>query len=305
MELRHARYFLAVAEELNFTRAAARLHVAQSALSLQVRDLEHELGVALFERTSRQVRLTAAGRTLRPEAQRLVEQAAGLLQRARAVRDGVEGEVRVGLIPPAATGLVAAGLRRFSQARPQVRLTVEWGMMDPLLNRLGAGELDVVVGRPPPRGGGWQYAKLVEERQGLAVPEGHPLATREAVRWRDLAAVRVLLVAGNPHFGQLVRERCAAAGVEPVYDSRGRDLAELTWLVAAGLGVCPFSPLLRHQLPPGAVFRPWATGAPRLTLGVVRRSGAAGEWSEALTRALREAAAEAEAEPAGKRARDR
>lgn len=269
MELRHARYFVAVAEALNFTRAAQRLHVAQSALSAQIRDLEHDLGVELFARTNRRVQLSSAGRAVLPEARRLLEQAAGMRDVARAAARGETGELRLGLIPPAATARIAAGLRAFARAHPGVRLRLVFEAMRPLVEGLQEGRFEALLGRPIEKGEcriPLRALRLEREQQGLAVPADGPLAAAPSVKWSALEGVRVLLLADNPHFGQLLRDQCASRGVGARFDACARDLTELAWLVSAGLGVCPFSPLLAYQLPPGAVFRPLASGAPRLEL---------------------------------------
>ena len=149
MELRHLRYFVAVAEELNFRRAAERLHLAQPALSSQIKALEEELDVRLFERTTRVVRLTQAGRLFLNEARGVLGAAAQAEQLARKAEHGIVGTLRVGVIAPAASPWLARALRHFHQRFPGVQLSLSEITSTEQLRRLRLGELDAGFLRPP------------------------------------------------------------------------------------------------------------------------------------------------------------
>src|SRR5882672_9490377 len=142
MELRHLRYFVAVAEELNFRGAAERLHMAQPPLSAQIKSLEDELGVRLFDRTTRKVSLTPPGRVFLEEARAVLAASAKAEQRTREAEQGLAGTLRVGLIAPAANARLAAILRRFRQKFPAVQLSLFDLTSTEQLRRLEAGELD-------------------------------------------------------------------------------------------------------------------------------------------------------------------
>src|SRR5690554_5101082 len=120
MELRHLRYFVAVAEEQNITRAAARLHVSQPPLSRQIRDLEDELGVALFEHGAKSVRLTDAGRAFLPEAHAALQRVDEAVRTVKAIAAGKRGEIHVGYAPSLAVDLLPAALRKFQELNPHV-----------------------------------------------------------------------------------------------------------------------------------------------------------------------------------------
>src|SRR5256712_66478 len=145
MELRHLRYFVAVAEEQNVTRAAARLHVSQPPLSRQIRDLEDELGVALFDHGAKAVRLTEAGRVFLTEARAVVQRADEAVQTVRAVASGQRGEIHVGYAPSLTVELLPRALRFFQEANPGVRVQLHDLSTQEMLRGLRDGKLHVAL----------------------------------------------------------------------------------------------------------------------------------------------------------------
>src|SRR5213593_2006551 len=145
MELRHLRYFVAVAEEQNVTRAAARLHVSQPPLSRQIRDLEDELGVALFDHGAKSVRLTEAGRVFLTEARAVVERADKAVQTVKAVANGQRGEIHVGYAPSLTVELLPRALRFFQEANPGVRVQLHDLSTQEMLRGLRDGKLHVAL----------------------------------------------------------------------------------------------------------------------------------------------------------------
>ena len=176
MELRHLRYFVAVAEELSFRRAAEKLHLAQPPLSAQIKSLEAELGVRLFERTTRSVSLTHAGRVLLEEARLVLGASVQAERRAKEAEHGLTGTLRVGMIAPAANAWLAGVLRVFRQRFPAVQLSLFDLTSPEQLRRLRANELDAGLLRPPIGFPELDYAFVEESRQVLALPAGHRLA---------------------------------------------------------------------------------------------------------------------------------
>lgn len=269
MELRQLRYFIAIAEEMGFHKAARRLHVAQPALSACVRQLEDELGHRLLERSKHRVALTAAGMELLDEARRMVAAERTAKEAVRAAASGRGGVLRLGIIPTAMVPPVARLLRLFHQTHPGVALCLQHGHLETLITALHKNELHGVIGRPDAAEKRHRVIPICTEEQGLAVPEDSALAGLERVSLRRLHGQRILLLKDNPHFGRLLQDACHLARVEPEFIAVGKDHAELLWLVAAGMGVCPCSLLLRHAIPPGAVLRPISASAPKLKIALI------------------------------------
>lgn len=258
MELRHLRYFVTVAETLNFSQAARQLHLAQPPLSAQVRSLEEELGVKLFNRSSRGVTLTPAGRALLPAARDALAAAHRAAAAARDLVTGRTGVLRLGVIPPAATPAIAAALKRFHRTNPLVRLHVRHADVATLQRLLDTEQIDVAITRPHRAGPDLRHARLDTQEQLLALPADHPWARRKQIPVRLLHQAPLLLISpeANPHYGQLLLTRCAQADVQPLVNYAADDLAALVWLVSAGLGVCPYPDSLTATAPRGVVFRP-------------------------------------------------
>ena len=195
MELRHLRYFVAVAESENVTRAAERLHVSQPALSRQVRDLEDELGFALLRRTAKAVSLTDAGRSFLVESRAVLQRADEAVKAARAVAVGGCGELHVGYAPSPTVRLLPAALRAFQAELPQVRVKLHDLNTEEMLDGLRRGRLQLAVLVRPTRGmlRGLHFEPLLRDALRLAVAPGHPLA--------KLRSVPLAVAAAQPFFG--------------------------------------------------------------------------------------------------------
>ncbi|WP_166352523.1 LysR family transcriptional regulator [Phytoactinopolyspora limicola] len=189
MELRQLRYVVAVAEEANFTRAAARSFVVQSALSHQIKALETELGVALFARSSRRVELTPAGEAFLPAARASIEAAERAAADAAAVTGQVRGRLRVGVIPTTTAIDVPSALGAFRRLHPAVRIALRVAGSDTIEAAISDGDLDVgMLGLPEnrqPRGVAWRL--LATDRHVAVMSREHPLAERSEVQLVDLA----------------------------------------------------------------------------------------------------------------------
>ena len=260
MELRHLRYFVAVAEELHFGRAAARLRVAQPALSQQIKQLEQELGVVLLARTKRRVSLTEPGRVFLPEARRTLAQAAGAAELARQAAAGQAGRLRIGYVDSALWGVLPAVLGAYREVHPMVRLTLLERLPAQQVAGLRAGDLDVCVGPPPPPGtlGVFETAPVSDDGILLALPAAHRLASRETIELADLAEEPWVLVSSRTpsRLRDMAVSACAAAGFTPRVAQEARQLDALVALVSAGLGVT-FVPTTALRMPrPGVVLRP-------------------------------------------------
>ena len=216
-ELRLIRYFVAVAEEGNVTRAAERLHMAQPPLSAAIRQLEQQLGVALLDRRSRQVRLTAAGEQLLEQGRELLAHADAVVGDVQAVERSPTGLLRAGLSPAARFGLMPELLERWSAAAPGVMLHTREDTTGALLRDVRQGRLDLAVVFCPPDVAGLASTILREEPAVVHVRDDHPLARRRHVALSELAGETLLVAGGkdSPGYTAAVLDACRAAGFEP------------------------------------------------------------------------------------------
>jgi DNA-binding transcriptional LysR family regulator len=268
MELRQFEHFLAAAEELHFTRAAKRAHVVQSSLSASIRTLEHELGAALFVRSTRRVELTDAGRALVPEARRTLAAAAA----ARAAVPGVQGldrgSVSVGTGKALTIDLVTI-LARFCEAYPNIVMNLHQGGSLELVDAVREGRLDFApLGLPERALPGVTVTVLDTEPMVLACPRRHRLADRQRVRVGELADEA--FVDFDPEWGiRLVNnDWFSEAGVPRRVAFTVNDVDMLLNIVAGGLGVAIVPHSLAQRATPVS-FVSLGRAAPRWKVGVV------------------------------------
>ena len=238
MELRHLRYFLAVAEERNITRAAEKLHIAQPPLSRQIQQLEDFLGVALFVRGSRPLELTEAGQHFQKHAVQLINQSKNLIASTRNIGK-VEAKFTMGFVGSTLYGLLPEVARRFKAAHPNVDLSlVEMATLDQI-RALKAGEIDVGIGRVRHEDPNIRRILLREEPLVAAVPSDHALAAKERVSLHDLIGETLILYPNHPRpsFADLVLEAFHDRGLIPGRTMEARELQVSLGLVAAGMGV--------------------------------------------------------------------
>ena len=243
LDMRLLRAFVAVAEDLSFTNAATRLHLAQQALSGQVRQLEDRLGVTLFERTTRRVSLTAAGSALLPHARAAIAAAeAGAVAARRA--GGAEERIVVALFPLASSPLTAAILRRFAASHPELTVDVITPAMTGAVALLESGHAHVAFVRPPVDADGLSLATIETEDRVAALPAGHPLAAAESVDPAELARQPQVYVEGagqaQADFWTLADHR---DGAPMEIGARIASFDDFFGVVSAGLavGLCPAS----------------------------------------------------------------
>jgi len=275
MELRALRSFLAVAEELHFGRAAERVGVSQPSLSQHIARLEAELGTALFQRTSRRVRLTPAGAALVPGARRaLIEVQRG----ARAARDaagGSTGELVIGALGSALNGMLPALVRVFTAQAPDVAIDIRQLDTAEQLAALQDRRLDVGFTRSAEPAPGLVVTSVAEEPLVAVLPADHPLAAGATVALEALADQPFVLWPRQASVGfyDEVITACRHAGFSPHIKFEGRGAETLLGLVAAGLGVSIQPEPYRNLARTGVAFRPLAAPAPTTTLQVAHRRG--------------------------------
>lgn len=258
MELRHLRYFVAVAEELSFTRAANRLFVVQPTLSGQIKQLEVELGVALFDRSRRAVQLTPAGSMLLIDAIRLLDDADRLVQRMQALQHESTESLSVAFTAATAVGRVTAALATFQVNRPEVGLSIRSADPAALLRDLDARRVDVVVLYTPDEDPPHPHLLLAAEPFVVALPADHPLVGESVVDLRDLANDDWLLPPPwrAPDMHNYVVWLCRQAGFEPKVTALDIPLASRVSLVAHGSGVALVVAREEYIPSTGAVIRP-------------------------------------------------
>ena len=242
MELRHLRYFIAVAEELNFTRAATRLHIGQPPLSMQIRDLEEEIGVRLFERGPRRVALSTAGERFLLHARRILDGVEEAVAEARRAARGELGELRVGFTSSLPfTDLLPDALNAYRRRFPQVRLQLREMFTPEQFQALVSGELDVgfvrlQAGTPP---AGIVLREVARNPLRLVVNAAHRLAGAAQVRLAELAGEDFISFPADvgTDLPGVLRALCRQAGFEPRIVQTAREATTQIGLVAAGLGV--------------------------------------------------------------------
>jgi DNA-binding transcriptional LysR family regulator len=265
MELRHLRYFSAVAEERHFGRAARRLHIAQPPLSRQIQALEVELGVTLFDRSTRRVELTAAGEALLRHARRITEELELAVREARRAANGQIGRITVGYPSSLAFSGLVELLRAFRARAPRVDVALREMAPQEQIDALKSATIDVGFIRGPIDEAGLAVKAIRKEPLVCALPFGHRLRHARRVALGDLAKDDFVSFPRprGPAFFDLLMALCRAAGFTPRIVQEAPQL-DIVSLVAAGFGVALVPASLKKLRRPGIVFRPLSVpGTPR------------------------------------------
>jgi DNA-binding transcriptional LysR family regulator len=246
MELRHLRYFVAVAEAENVSRAALKLHVSQPAVSTQIRDLEDEIGFSLLERTAKSVRMTEAGRVFLEEARSVLRHADDAVKRARAVAKGGQVELHVGYSPTPTARILPAILREWQRSSPHVSIKLHDLSNDENLAGLADGRLQLAFVIPPAKAGalrGLCFEELTREEARLAVSLQHPFARRRAVPMEE--ATREPFIAYNrdeyPDYHEYLLGMFGLVKAKPRIIEEHDGFASLLPAIEAGTGVAVVS----------------------------------------------------------------
>lgn len=246
MNLRDLKYLIAVAETEHFGEAAARCYVSQPTLSGQIKKLEQELGVTLFERTNRSVSITPIGAEIVRHAKLILEQADVIKQLAQAQRDPLAGALRVGAIPTVSPYLIPLILLPLKHRYPQMRLVLSEEITDMLTQRLLEHQIDVAILATEAAEPELEVMPLFEEPFWLAHPRDHEIYSKEEITRRDLSRLNLLLLADGHCLTRQVMEVCRlkeAAMDNEMADLRAASLETLLQLVGAGFG-CTLVPAL-------------------------------------------------------------
>ncbi|MFC4943530.1 LysR family transcriptional regulator [Pseudonocardia sp. GCM10023141] len=300
MEFRHLEYFVAVAEELHFRRAAARLHIVQPALSQQILRLEAELGVTLLERTKRHVELTEAGRSLLVDARALLERRTSAIEAARSAADGRSGHVDAGFVGPATYSVLPAVVRAFRGRHPDIDLRLHELTSAEQLDRIAAHTLDVGFVRMPMGDNRFVCERVLTEPMCVALPEGHPLCAHPAVALADLAPEPFIMVprSREPAVFDRIVGLCSRAGFSPSVIQEAQQVHAMIGLVAIGLGVALVPESMGTLCRPDVSYRPLAdAGDAVVETGLVRRPDDTAPAVRRFVETAREVTATASADP--------
>ncbi|MES2196976.1 MAG: LysR substrate-binding domain-containing protein [Pseudomonadota bacterium] len=257
MKINQLRYFLVLAEELHFVRAAARLNVSQPPLSRQIQALEHELGLILFVRGNQRVSLTEAGAALYSD---LKETFAGLdraVTRAKGVARGEAGRIAMGMTGSVSFGIMPSILERFHSKFPLVRMEILHLIKADQLQALAARRISLGLTRSAAHTAQIVSEVIHQEPFIAALHESHPLARQKSIALEKLAADNFVLYRGNswPSVADEIIGLCAAAGFSPTIDQDTGEMQTAVSLVAAGLGVTVVADCIRSFLLPRVVYR--------------------------------------------------
>jgi DNA-binding transcriptional LysR family regulator len=280
-ELRHLRYFVAVAEELHFGRAAARLNIAQPPLSQQIRQLERMIGTALFVRTSRRTELTPAGAAFLQHARRLLADCRRAGDAARRAARGESATVVVGYADSAALSVLPGIVRRFRSAHPHVHLELSEGSTLAQITALERSVVDVALVRGPVAHAALHVETLLREPFVAALPADHALLAKRAIRLAALATAPFVLFPRHlaPAFHDDLITMCRRAGFSPDVRGEAAEYQTILSLVAAGIGVSIVPASVRTLGLAGVRFVPLVPDGTEATVVLARR---AGETSSAL-----------------------
>ena len=250
MNLRDLKYIIAVAETHHFGKAAQRCFVSQPTLSGQIKKLEEELGVVIFERTNRTVEITPVGEAILVHARQILEQSDAITQLARAYKDPLAGPLRVGTIPTLSPYLMPLILKPLKQQHPQMKLVLSEELTDVLLTRLKNHEIDAALLATPIDEHEFASLPLFDEPFWIAYPRDHEFYTKEKITREDLDSVNLLLLAEGHCLAKQAMEVCHMKERQhngDMADLRAASLETLIQLVSAGFG-CTLVPALAMQI---------------------------------------------------------
>ncbi|WEH36494.1 LysR substrate-binding domain-containing protein [Streptomyces sp. AM 4-1-1] len=242
MELRQLEYFVAVAEERNFTRAAERVHISQSGVSAQIRRLERELGAELFDRSARITTLTVAGEAALEHARAALASAGAVGQAVGEVTGLLQGRLTVGMVIGCTLTPLFDALAAFHQAYPGVEISLLEDNSDRLVEGVRAGAVDLaLIGTATATPEGLDALTIISERLVAVVPAGHPLADQRRVALRDLTAHPIVCMPPGTGLRAVFDRACAARGLQPVIAFQASAAEAIADLAVRGLGVAVLS----------------------------------------------------------------
>jgi DNA-binding transcriptional LysR family regulator len=274
IELRHLRYFIAVAEELHFGRAAQRLHISQPPLSMQIQALEQAVGTQLLSRTQRKVELTEAGRYFLAESQQILARLDAASSDARRVQRGELGQLVVGFVTVADYNVLPLVLREFRDRHPAIRLTLKEATTDAQIIDLLSGRIDVGLLLPPIAEDALQTEEVLSEPLLAALPTRHPLAQRRGpIRLSALALSPFIMFPRimAPGLYDAIVAFCRSAGFSPRIEQEAVQMQTIISLVSAELGVALIPASLENLRRTGVIYKPLRETSPQVQTALAWR----------------------------------
>lgn len=274
MELRHLRYFLAVGEASNFTKAAARLRIAQPALSRQIHDLEDEIGVNLLRRSSRGVTLTAEGKLFLEEVRGLLKQAEASVAKVRALARGEDGELHIGYAPLPTTEILPPALAAFQKAVPRVKVLLHDLSSDELIAGLRNGTLELAITVEPTgeQTVGIEFEVLRTQPLWVAMTAAHPFARLKSIPLEKLAAQPLVGLGRKdyPEYYRFLERLFAPIHAKPRLVVECDSASSLITEVEAGRGIALASPNFKHVAGKRLLYRPLTGTTEATSVGIAR-----------------------------------
>lgn len=273
IELRHLRYFVAVAEELHFGRAAERLHIAQPPLSQQIRQLEEQLGFELFHRTKRSVKLTEAGRIFLDECRLVFRQFDQAIRAGQQASRGEIGKLAIGFVSSAAYSVLPPILNQFRNRFPNVDLTLRELTTDQQVQWLQDQRIDIGFVRPPVEDAKFEWVTILQEPFVVALPVGHSLTQHPEISLRSLSSESFILFPRPlaPGLYDQIISLCQHAGFSPNIVQEAIQMQTIVSLVAAQMGVAIVPQSIQNLQRTGVVYQPLDAPTPKAAIALAWR----------------------------------
>jgi DNA-binding transcriptional LysR family regulator len=273
MELRHLRYFIAVAEELHFGKAAAKLHIAQPPLSQQIQQLETELGFELFYRTKRRVELTEAGQVFLVQAQKIFQELEATIDRSRRIARGEIGELAIGFVSSAAYNVIPPILKAFRSLLPEVNLELKELTTKDQLQLLATEKLDIAFVRSPVEQPEFNAKIILWESLVLALPETHWLAKTEIIAASSLTQEAFIMFPRNlaPELYDRIIVLCQQANFSPQILQEAMQMQTIVSLVAAEMGIAIVPKSIENLQRTGVIYKPLQEATTQAAISLVWR----------------------------------
>jgi DNA-binding transcriptional LysR family regulator len=296
VELRQLRYFVAIAEEGSFSRAAVRLHVSQPPLSTQIRGLEEELGAPLLVRTNRGVSLTASGQLFYEEVRAILARLESARIRMLQANRGDVGMLSVGFVSIADYGILPPALKSFRSQFPLIEVQLHELTTDAQIRELRAARLDLGFGLAPVEEPDLEFAMILREALVLAAPADHPAAASDTIDLRSLSKDSFIVPPRDiaPGLYDLTISRCRSAGFAPRIVQNARQMQTVIGLVSCGMGLALVPASVRNLKRTGVRYLQLRGRPSFIKLGVLRTRNSANALSDHFVSALKAAAQDAE-----------